>query len=155
MAQEPPWFDVIVLPALLRHAGSTYGSAMRRALEKAGYDDIPKNGLYVIAGLAAGAGGVPLGQLVRELGVSKQGAGQLIDTLVLRGYLERSIDEDDRRKLNVTLTKRGFAAAAAQARAREKIDDELLARVGPTEVKRLRQSLAALIELGREPEVAH
>ena len=44
--------DDIVMPALLRHARATYGLAMRRALARAGYDDIPKNGLYVIGGLA-------------------------------------------------------------------------------------------------------
>ena len=66
---------------------------MRKALEEAGFDDVPKNGLYVIGGLALGAGDVPLGQLVKELGVSKQAAGQLVDTLVLRGYLERTPDE--------------------------------------------------------------
>src|ERR1700760_3955979 len=105
----PPWFETIALPALLRHARNTYGSAMRRGLAEAGFDDIPKNGLYVIGGLALGAGDVPLGQLVRELGVSKQSAGQLIDTLVLRGYLERAVDGEDRRKLTITLTERGRA----------------------------------------------
>src|ERR1700742_4629962 len=118
------------MPALLRHARATYGLAMREALAEAGFDDVPKNGLYVIGGLALGAGGVPLGQLVKELGGSKQGAGQLVDSLVLRGYLERTIDAEDRRKLTVTLTERGRAAAAAQAAAREKIDAELIARVG-------------------------
>src|SRR5512146_715504 len=109
--------DDVVMPALLRHARNTYGSAMRRALAASGYDDIPKNGLYVIGGLALGAGGVPLGQLVKELGISKQAAGQLVDALVVRGYLTRTADEADRRKLTVMLTERGVAAAAAQAAA--------------------------------------
>ncbi len=118
MIEQQPWREDIVMPALLRHTRTTYGAAMRRALEKAGYDDIPRNGLYVIGGLALGAGDVPLGQLVRELGVSKQAAGQLVDVLVLRGYLERAVDSEDRRKLTVTLTERGRAAAATQAAAR-------------------------------------
>jgi DNA-binding MarR family transcriptional regulator len=147
MAKEKPWFEEIVIPALLRHARTTYGSAMRRALLRAGYDDIPKNGLYVIGGLALGAGGVPLGQLVKELGVSKQGAGQLVDTLVLRGYLERTVDDEDRRKLTVNLTARGRAAASVQAEAREKIDNELIARAGANDVRRMRKTLAILIKL--------
>lgn len=147
MAKEKPWFEEIVIPALLRHARATYGSAMRRALVKAGYDDIPKNGLYVIGGLALGAGGVPLGQLVKELGVSKQGAGQLVDMLVLRGYLDRTVDDEDRRKLTVGLTARGRAAAAVQAEAREKIDTELIARAGANDVRRMRKTLAVLIKL--------
>src|ERR1700742_3375202 len=114
MIEENPWYLEIVLPALLRHARTTYGKAMRRALAEAGYDDVPKNGMYVIGGLALGAGDVPLGQLVKELGVSKQAAGQLVDALVLRGYLDRTVDKEDRRKLTVTLTERGRAAAMAQ-----------------------------------------
>jgi DNA-binding MarR family transcriptional regulator len=144
--------DDIVLPALMRHARNTYGIAMHRALAAAGYDDVPKNGLYVIGGLALGAGDIPLGQLVKELRVSKQAAGQLVDTLVLRGYLHRAGDANDRRKLTVTLTERGRAAAAVQAAAREKIDKELAARVGRDNVSRTRKTLAALIDMGRETE---
>jgi len=62
--------DEIVMPALLRHARTTYGAAMRRALADAGYDDIPGNGLYVIGGLALNREDVPLAQLIRELRVS-------------------------------------------------------------------------------------
>jgi DNA-binding MarR family transcriptional regulator len=128
----------------------TYGRAMRRALAAAGYDDIPRNGLYIIGGLTLDASTVPLSVLIKELGVSKQGAGQLVDTLVLRGYLERVEDAEDRRKLNIVLTKRGRAAAAIQAAAREKIDAELIVRVGRDNIMRTRRTLAALIDMGRE-----
>jgi DNA-binding MarR family transcriptional regulator len=152
MNDTKPWFEVIAMPALLRHARVTYGLAMRRALDGAGYDDLPKNGLYVIGGLALGAGDLPLAVLIKELRVSKQAAGQLVDMLVLRGYLERTMDAQDRRKLTVTLTERGRAAAAVQAAAREKIDAELLARTGEKDVLCTRRTLAALIDLGREKE---
>jgi DNA-binding MarR family transcriptional regulator len=147
--ENAPWYETIVMPALLRHARASYGAAMRHALESAGFDDVPRNGLYVIGGLALGAGDVPLGQLVKELRVSKQAAGQLVDTLVARGYLDRAVDPEDRRKLTVTLTDRGRAAAAAQAAAREKIDAELLARVGEEDVRRARRTLAAMLEISR------
>lgn len=150
MAQEDQWFEDIVMPALLRHARTTYGAAMHEALAEAGCDDVPKNGLYIIGGLALGAGGAPLGRLAKELSVSKQSAGQLVDTLVLRGYLERTVDEEDRRKLTVTLTARGRMAAAAQAAARERIDAELLARVGAESVHQTRRTLAALVEMRQE-----
>lgn len=139
----------VVMPVLLRHARNTYGSAMRRALVEAGYDDIPGNGLYVIGGLALNREDIPLSQLILELRLSKQAAGQLVDTLVTRGYLDRSADKEDRRRLTIGLTERGRAAAAVQAAAREKVDAELLARVGEDDVNRTRRSLAALIELGR------
>ena len=144
------WHQTVSLPALLRHARTTYADAMRHALNAAGYDDIPGNGLYMIGGLALGEGGVPIRQLVRELGITKQGAGQLVDTLVLRGYLERTPDEADRRQLIVTLTDRGREAAATQTAAREAVDAELAASVGDDDVARTRRTLAALIDLGRE-----
>jgi DNA-binding MarR family transcriptional regulator len=152
MTDEKPWFETMAMPALLRHARVTYGRAMRSGLEAVGYDDLPRNGLYVIGGLALGAGGVPLGQLIRELGVSKQAAGQLVDALVLRGYLERRVDDEDRRKLTVTLTERGRAAAAAQSAARQKIDDELVAQLGEDDVRRTRRVLAVLCNLHRQQE---
>ncbi|HEX5459969.1 MAG TPA: MarR family transcriptional regulator [Steroidobacteraceae bacterium] len=140
--------SAIPLPALLRHARTAYGSAMRGALEEGGYGDIPKNGLYVIGGLALGtAGDIPLAVLIRDLRISKQAAGQLVDALVSRGYLARTVDEQDRRRLVVTLTDRGRAAAATQAAARERVDAALLAKVGQQCVEHTRVALAALAEM--------
>ncbi len=154
MTNPNPILDDIGMPVLLRHARNTYGAAMRRALNDAGYDDIPGNGLYVIGGLALDRNDIPLGQLIREMRLSKQAAGQLVDTLVTRGYLERSIDKDDRRKLTVTLTERGRAAAAAQRAAREKVDADLLAAVGKVDIDRTRRTLAVLCDMIHDVECA-
>lgn len=136
------------IPVLLRHARSTYGTAMRHALAEAGCDDVPGNGLYVIGGLALGQS--PLSSIISDLGMSKQAAGQLVDTLVLRGYLERTVDAADRRRLNIALTKRGRAAASAQTAARRQIDAELELQVGADHVQHTRATLAALIAIGRQ-----
>jgi DNA-binding MarR family transcriptional regulator len=145
-----PWYDQVSIPALLRHARNTYGKAMRAALEEAGFDDIPANGLYIVGGLAIEEREVPLRQLVKELGITKQGAGQLVDALVMRGYLSRAVDENDRRQLIVTLTERGRAAAEAQNKARERIDAELVKRVGQDDVHAARRALGALIDMRRK-----
>jgi DNA-binding MarR family transcriptional regulator len=76
----------------------------------------------------------------------------LVDVLVLRGYLERTMDDRDRRKLTVTLTVRGRGAAETQATARKKIDAELVARMGQDDVSRMRRTLAALIDMRRKEE---
>lgn len=150
MTREPEiTLDEITLPALLRHARYTYGAAMRTALTEAGYDDIPGNGLYVIGALAFSAD-TPLGDIIRDLRVSKQAAGQLVDALVLRGYLEREVDPQDRRRLKVGLTERGRAAAETQTAAREAIDARLAAIVGKEAILRAKQVLAAVIDLGNE-----
>ena len=150
MDSEKPWYEQVVFPALLRHARATYGKAMRSALDQAGYDDIPANGLYIIGGLALGDGDIPLRQLVRELGITKQGAGQLVDALVMRGYLSRTVDEKDRRQLIVALTERGRGAADVQAKAREQIDNALVERVGETDLLAARRVLGTLIDMRKD-----
>ena len=151
---DAPWYEIVSVPVLLRHARAVYGGAMRTALEGAGYDDVPKNGLYVIGGLAQESGDIPLAQIIDELGLSKQAAGQLVDTLVARGYLDRRTDPQDRRRLIVSLTERGRDAADVQTLAREGIDRALDERVGGAGVLAMRKVLAALIGLNRDRRTA-
>lgn len=154
MTAETPWYEIVSIPALLRHARYAYGTAMRDALEAAGHGDIPRNGLYVIGGLALGAGDAPLSVLIRDLRISKQAAGQLVDALVERGYLQRAQDPDDRRRQVVTLTARGRAAAEVQSAAARRIDAQLAERVGAAGLVKLRRMLAALIAIGHEENAA-
>jgi DNA-binding MarR family transcriptional regulator len=147
---EQPWYETVVIPALLRHARTAYGEAMRVALAEIGCDDVPRNGLYVIGGLAMGAGGAPPGRLAEELGISREGAAQLIDALVARGYLERTAHAA------IALTSRGQAAAAAQEAGRQRVDAALAERVGAEDVRAMRRALGALCSLGRrEPVEEH
>jgi DNA-binding MarR family transcriptional regulator len=139
-------FADVTFPALLRAARATYGSAVRAALALAGCDDMPRNGPYVIGAIVRT--GAPLSQIIKGLGVSKQAAGQLVDTLVLRGYLDRVVDPEDRRRLTVTLTERGRAAAAVSRSAVERIDGELARRVAPEYIAHTRATLAAIANLG-------
>jgi DNA-binding MarR family transcriptional regulator len=136
------------MPTLLRQAQQTYSNALRAALTDGGCDDIPTNGLFIIGGLAR-HDGVPIRRLVTALGITKQGAGQLVDTLVSRGYLERTPDPHDRRQQIVTLTSRGRTAAEVQTTARAALDGDLEASVGAAAVETARRTLAALIDLGR------
>jgi DNA-binding MarR family transcriptional regulator len=151
-AASRAWYEEVLTPALLRRARTTYGSAIRRALADVGCPDVPRNGIYVLGGIARS--GSPLSEIIRGLGVSKQAAGQLVDTLVVRGYLERAPDPEDRRRLTVTLTERGQLAAAASRSAVERVDGELVARVGPEHLRRTRATLAALIDLGHQRDDA-
>ena len=133
------------LPAMMRAARRTYGSAIGEALAAAGYDDVPRNGADVIGAIARAE--APLGEIIDQMGVSKQAAGQLVDTLVIRGYLDRLVDRDDRRRLTITLTKRGEAAATEIRAAVDGVDRALLACVGPEVASHTRTALNALIGL--------
>ena len=154
MTDAASWYQDIAMPALLRWGQQTYGKAMRRAVAAADCDDIPPNGMFVVGALALGTGNGPLLGLEKALAISKQAVGQLIDTLVLRGYLKREADAEDRRRISLKLTERGWHAAAVQREARERIDAELAARMGPDAVMAAREVLGALVEIGGEAGVS-
>jgi DNA-binding MarR family transcriptional regulator len=144
----PPPTDEVSLPALMRLAASVYGVAVRQSLVAAGFDDIPRDGVFVLGSISHA--GAPLAEVIRWLGVSKQTAGQLVDTLVLRGYLERTVDEQDRRRLRVSVTERGRAVATLARQAVERIDEQLRDEVPAEYVERTRATLLALIALSQK-----
>jgi DNA-binding MarR family transcriptional regulator len=142
----------IIIPALLRAARGAYGHAIREQLAAGSFDDMPQNGPFVLGGMANH--GVAAGDLIRQLGVSKQAASQLVDTLVLRGYLERRLNADDRRRIDIELTDRGRAAAQAVRAGVESVDDELARRLSPAEMSGLVAGLVALTAIREEAEEA-
>jgi DNA-binding MarR family transcriptional regulator len=142
--------SAIPIPALLRAARGAYAHAIRARLAAAGFDDMPRNGPFVLGGLANRGG--TLRDLIPQLGVSKQAASQLIDTLVLRGYLERRVDEDDRRRMNIEPTERGIAAAAAVRAGVEVVDTDLAERLTPRQLDGLVAGLVALCDIREEAE---
>ncbi|MFI5041133.1 MAG: MarR family winged helix-turn-helix transcriptional regulator [Acidimicrobiales bacterium] len=143
MVGEAAWFDEVSFPALLRAARRTYGAAIRQGLSEIGCEDLPANGPYVVGGIART--GAPLSEIIKNLGISKQAAGQLVDTLVTRGYLDRSVDPEDRRRLTISLTERGHGAAVAVRSAVDRVDADVVAQVGPEYVAHTRATLASII----------
>ena len=130
------------IPTLLRLARGGYGNTISCCLARAGFDDLPRNGPFLLSRLAAGAGSVA--GLIRGLGVSRQAASQLVDTMVLRGYLIRAVSAGDRRRITIELTDRGRAAATEIAAATRQVDDELAQLLSPGELVGLRAGLLAL-----------
>jgi DNA-binding MarR family transcriptional regulator len=137
--------DEVVLPALLRASRGAYGHAIRTSLTREGFGDVPRNGAFVLGGIVNQGGSA--GALVRQLGVSKQAASQLIDTLVVRGYLERLPNPEDRRRVTIEATERGRAAAAAVRSAVVAVDEELAGMITPAQMKGLRTGLVALCDI--------
>jgi len=122
---------------------------MRTEPDAAGHAHIPKNGLYVIGGMARETGAHLLRELIEELRLSKQAAGRLVDTLVTRGYLKRDVDIEDRRRLTVGLTAQGCAATKVLSAARARIDAALLLRIGSKDLETVRRALFVLVDIGR------
>jgi DNA-binding MarR family transcriptional regulator len=144
--------DDVPIPALLRAARGAYGHAIRRRLAAASFDDLPRSAPFILGGM--GNHDAPIGGLVRQLGVSKQAAGQLVDTLVLRGYLERQVHPDDRRRMTIALTPRGQAAALEVRSAVEEVDRELAAQLTAKQLDGLRAGLVALTTIRERMEEA-
>jgi DNA-binding MarR family transcriptional regulator len=145
-----PARDEVVMPALTRGARGAYGYAIRSRLVAAGFDDLPRRGPFVLGGMANRGGSAA--DLILQLGVSKQAASQLIDTLVLRGYLDRQINPDDRRRMTIELTDRGRAAAVAVRDGVEAVDGELARLISPEQRAGLRAGLEALCEIRERME---
>jgi DNA-binding MarR family transcriptional regulator len=137
--------DDVAFPALLRAARDTYATETRQRLAASGYADLPRNGSFVLGAIART--GAPLADIVSRLGVSKQAAGQLVDTLVTRGYLSRETDASDRRRLTVRLTERGRDAARVARQAIEAVDARVVAQVGRDALASTRTTLASIAEL--------
>jgi DNA-binding MarR family transcriptional regulator len=143
--QPHPQDDEASIPALLRAARGGYANTIVSQLAAAGFDDLPRNGPFVLGGMANhGGSGV---DMIRGLGVTRQAASQLIDTLVLRGYLVREVSPEDRRRMSIELTERGSAAAEVVGRAIGQVDDELAVMISPAEMAGLRAGLAALSQI--------
>lgn len=150
MTSGPATWDPSDIPALLRGARGAYGNTVAAMLAAAGFDDLPRNGPFVIGGMANHGGAAV--ELIRGLGVSRQAASQLIDTMVLRGYLDRQVNSDDRRRMDIELTDRGRAAAAVVRAAVKRIDRRLTAMVSPEELAGLRAGLTALATIKEQTQ---
>ena len=136
--------DQIAMPALMRGARGSYARAIRSELASAGFEDLPRNGPFVLGGIANRGSAT---EVIDGLGITKQAASQLIDTLVLRGYLERSVHPEDRRRMIISLTERGRAAATCVATGVATVDGELATMLTADQIAGLRAGLYALCEI--------
>jgi DNA-binding MarR family transcriptional regulator len=142
----------VPFPQLMRLARDVYRDAVRQALAAAGFDDIPRNGVFVLSGLEQRSpepAFSPQADVVASLGLSKQAASQLVDTLVLREYLERRSDPEDRRRMGVRLTARGRRAAREINEATEAVDDAV-AQLSSADDRRGFQAVLAAYRVIRE-----
>ncbi|MGH9171047.1 MAG: MarR family winged helix-turn-helix transcriptional regulator [Acidimicrobiales bacterium] len=145
VATDPRLAADTVLPVLLRPGRGVYGLFIRQALTAAGFTDLPANGGYVLGLLEPD--GAAFSDVISDLGVSKQTASQLVDTLVVRGYVDRRVDPEDRRRVLLALTERGADASEVVYTTAQEIDARLLAIVGAERMAHTRETLSALLGL--------
>jgi DNA-binding MarR family transcriptional regulator len=98
----------IPLPGLLEAAKIAMLSEFEGELAQSGYGDIrPTHGCVF---RFVREEGMRLTELAECGGITKQSAGEMVDDLVERGYVERIPDPADRRAKLIRLTKRGAEA---------------------------------------------
>jgi DNA-binding MarR family transcriptional regulator len=142
---DEPVAGELATPTLMRAARGAYARSIRAELLTIGIDDLPRNGAFILAGIARAGGPPP--DLPADLGVTKQAVSQVTDILVSRGYVERSPDAEDRRRIRLELTERGGQVVEAVARAVEGVDQQLRERVPAGQVDAMRAGLRALAEI--------
>ena len=130
----------------MRSARGAYARSIRVQLHAIGIDDLPRNGA-VHPGRNRHHGRPQRRTCPPTSGVTKQAVSQVIDILVNRGYLERSPDPDDRRRIALELTERGREVVDAVVRGVETVDRQLRERVPPAQIEAARAVLLALTEI--------
>ena len=133
-------FDFGILLVL---AYQEFVGELRATLDAQGFDDQGRSDGYVLRTL----GGAPMtvSGLAERLAITKQGAGQLVDDMERRGYLERRPDPDDGRARLLHLSERGARALAAARRFHRHYERRLVREHGPEAVATLRGLLSAMV----------
>jgi DNA-binding MarR family transcriptional regulator len=139
MTDQPQPVDLGILLAL---AYQEFVRELREAHAKEGFGDTGRSDGYVFRALATRP--MTVSDLAVRLGISKQGAGQIIDDMQQRGYVERRSDPSDGRARLVYLSGRGEAALASARRFHQRYERRLARAHGPELVATLRVALAAM-----------
>jgi DNA-binding MarR family transcriptional regulator len=132
------------IPELMRLARGSYKRAVDIQLAAGGLEDLPTTSGYLLAYLANDDESIP--ERIEGLGIKQGEFHQLVDTLVLRGYIAREIDPADG-KVSLALTERGRAANEASLAGCNYVDKELERRLSEVEMAGLRRGLAVLGEI--------
>jgi DNA-binding MarR family transcriptional regulator len=94
--------------------------------------------------------GLPQSELVARMGVSKQAVQQLLDGLEADGIVRRVPDEGDRRGKRVEYTAAGLLAVRDANAIKQRMERELVARIGARAVRDLRSVLQELAQAFEE-----
>ncbi|MFF7332079.1 MarR family transcriptional regulator [Streptomyces sp. NPDC008150] len=124
------------------------GELVRRVNEGVaarGFADRPAYG-FAFARLSSG--GATATELAAHLGVTKQAAGQLVDELVSKGYVERRPHPDDARARLVVLTDLGRASTRAAEEAAADAVRQWGDVLGEGDVRALRELLLRIAPYG-------
>ncbi|MBT2213541.1 MarR family winged helix-turn-helix transcriptional regulator [Actinomadura sp. NEAU-AAG7] len=140
---DPPGFE---LPLRLFLAFRTIIDEAHEELARQGHPDMrPMHGFVF---QAIGPHGTTAVELGRRLGVSKQAAGKMVESLERLGYVERAADPADARRKIVRLTAHGVDSLVRSAEIFERIRDAWTERLGADRVRALEADLKEIAPTG-------
>ena len=119
---------------------------LRRTMRSQSAPDLRVPELRSLAFLRHNAGS-NLTDLAEYIGVSLPSMSKLVDTLTSRGFIERTPDTSDRRRVRLGLTETGLAILATAREAVKASFAAKLARLTPDEVATITASMALLCTL--------
>ena len=130
------------LGILLAVAYEQFVSDLHAHLARQGYGDLGRSDGFVLRTLAVGP--MTVSDLAARLGITKQGAAQIIDDVEGRGLVRRGQDPHDARARPVELTERGRGVLASASRFHRRTERELVKTHGPEAVTTLRALLTSI-----------
>ncbi len=139
-----PLIGHVQLPWLLRRTSQRYRTAISACLSERGFDELPQPGYWALMILSRG--GSDAGQLITEMGVSKQAVSRLVDTLVTLGFVDRMPNAVDRRRSDLRLSAKGRQAADLIGEAVRTMDATLATELGPERLDDLVRMLTQLTQ---------
>ena len=143
MGREPV-IRTVPLPWLLRRTSQRYRTAIDDSLSKRGLEELPQPGYWALMILSRGSSDA--GQLITELGVSKQAVSRLVDTLVTLGFVDRMPNALDRRRSDLRLSNNGRQAAELIGEAVRTMNETLAGELGSERLDDLVQMLTQLTQ---------
>jgi DNA-binding MarR family transcriptional regulator len=143
MDDMAPREQPVDLGILLAAGYQEFVRQLRAALTGQGFGDLGRSDGYVLRALAGRS--MTVSALAERLGITKQGAGQLVDAMAEKAYLERQPDPDDGRARLVALAPRGRAALEAARRFHQGYERHLIRVHGADAVRGLRALLTAIV----------
>jgi DNA-binding MarR family transcriptional regulator len=127
---------------LLLLADQEFVRELREQTAAQGFDDQGRSDGFVFRTLDDGP--TTISGLAERLDITKQGAGQIVDDMERRGYVERRPDPTDARARLLHLTDRGQAALAAARKFHQSYERRLRRKFGDEAIDSLRDVLAGM-----------
>ena len=109
---------------------------------------------YTTLSVLARHRGISSAALGRLTFVTPQAANEMLATLERKGFLERFVDEDNRRQLEVELTRTGARKLARCDELVDRLEVDVFSSLGTAERERFRRALATSLAATQRTGVA-